>query len=42
VVVLRYLMDWEERDIASALGIPRGTVKSRLNRAMAKLRKDLT
>jgi RNA polymerase sigma-70 factor (ECF subfamily) len=42
VVVLRYLLDWPEDEIAESLGIPRGTVKSRLNRAMSKLRKELT
>lgn len=42
VVVLRYLLDWPEREIAESLGIPRGTVKSRLNRAMSKMRKELT
>ncbi|MEN8115101.1 MAG: SigE family RNA polymerase sigma factor [Actinomycetota bacterium] len=42
VVVLRYLLDWSEEDVANTLEIPRGTVKSRLNRAMAKLRKELS
>jgi DNA-directed RNA polymerase specialized sigma24 family protein len=42
VVVLRYLLDWPESEIAESLGIARGTVKSRLNRAMSKLRKELT
>ncbi len=42
VVVLRYLLDWSEEDVALALEIPKGTVKSRLNRALAKLRKDLS
>lgn len=42
VVVLRYLLDWPEDEIAECLGIPRGTVKSRLNRTIAKLRKELT
>lgn len=42
VVVLRYLLDWPESAIAESLGIPRGTVKSRLNRALSKLRKELT
>lgn len=41
VVVLRYLLDLSEVEIAERLGIPRGTVKSRLSRAMAKLRKEL-
>ncbi len=42
IVVLRYLLDWSEEDVAEALGIPKGTVKSRLNRALANLRKDLS
>jgi RNA polymerase sigma factor (sigma-70 family) len=37
VVVLRYFMDWSLEDIAAGLKIPVGTVKSRLNRAHAKL-----
>jgi DNA-directed RNA polymerase specialized sigma24 family protein len=37
VVVLRYFMDWSLEDIAAGLRIPVGTVKSRLNRAHAKL-----
>ena len=42
VVVARLLLDMSETDTAEALGVPRGTVKSRLSRALAKLRKDLT
>jgi len=42
IVVLRYLLDWSEEDVAEALDIPKGTVKSRLNRALANLRKDLS
>lgn len=38
VVVLRYLFDWSVRDVGAALGIPDGTVKSRLHRALAILR----
>ena len=34
VVVLR-LLDWSEGDIAAALEVPAGTVKSRLNRALS-------
>ena len=37
VVVLRYYLDWSVADIATALGIPAGTVKSRLHRALATL-----
>lgn len=42
VVVLRYLLDWSEADIAAALDLPKGTVKSRLHRALRKLREELT
>ncbi|MGH9136902.1 MAG: RNA polymerase sigma factor [Acidimicrobiales bacterium] len=41
VVVCRYLLDWSVEDTARALGISPGTVKSRLNRALAKLRHEL-
>lgn len=41
VVVLSVLEGYPEREIAQALGIPAGTVKSRLARAKAKLRDDL-
>ena len=41
VVVLRYYADWRLEDIAAALEIPLGTVKSRLNRAHAKLESTL-
>ena len=36
-VVLRYYLDWSERQIAEALNIAPGTVKSRLNRALNRL-----
>ena len=42
VVVLRFLLDMSEADTAEALGIPKGTVKSRLNRALASLRVELS
>lgn len=42
VVVLRYLLDWSKDDVALALDIPNGTVKSRLHRALRTLRKELT
>lgn len=42
VVVLRYVLDWSESEIAAALGIPRGTVKSRLHRALAHLREEMS
>jgi RNA polymerase sigma-70 factor (ECF subfamily) len=34
VVVLRYLLDYTPGEIADALGVPRGTVNSRLRRAL--------
>ena len=37
VIVLRYYADWSLDDIAHALDIPQGTVKSRLNRALSRL-----
>ncbi|MBN1528481.1 MAG: RNA polymerase sigma factor [Thermoleophilaceae bacterium] len=37
VVVLRYLLDWTPGEIARALSIPRGTVNSRLRRALDRL-----
>lgn len=41
VVVLSVLEGYAEREVAQALGIPAGTVKSRLARAKAKLRDEL-
>jgi len=41
VVVLRFLFDWSVREVGTALGIPEGTVKSRLHRAVAQLREVL-
>ncbi|MGJ6979652.1 SigE family RNA polymerase sigma factor [Aestuariimicrobium soli] len=38
VIVLRYLEDLSEADTATALGIPRGTVKSTCSRALDRLR----
>jgi RNA polymerase sigma-70 factor (sigma-E family) len=40
VVVLRYYVDLSERQTAEILGIPAGTVKSRLSRALAQLSED--
>lgn len=42
VVVLRLVEDWSERDVAQALGIAPGTVKSRLSRALARLKEELS
>jgi RNA polymerase sigma-70 factor (ECF subfamily) len=37
VIVCRYLLELSERETAAVLGVPKGTVKSRLNRAKAEL-----
>jgi RNA polymerase sigma-70 factor (ECF subfamily) len=42
VVVARYLLDLSESATAQALGIPEGTVKSRLSRALAQLKEVLS
>ena len=41
VVACRYFLDLSEADTAAALGIRRGTVKSRLSRALARLREEV-
>lgn len=41
VVMLRLVEDWSERQVAEALGIAPGTVKSRLSRALDRLRVEL-
>jgi len=41
VLVLRYYLDYEYQDIAKALDLPDGTVKSRLYRGMAALKEIL-
>lgn len=41
VVTCRYLLDLGEEETATALGWPRGTVKSRLSRALRRLRARL-
>jgi RNA polymerase sigma-70 factor (ECF subfamily) len=41
VLVLRYYLDLSQEEIASALGVRLGTVKSRLHRALAYLRAEL-
>lgn len=38
VITLRYFQNLGEAELADALGCPRGTVKSRLHRAVARLR----
>jgi RNA polymerase sigma factor (sigma-70 family) len=42
VVVARYLLDMSESATAQALGIPEGTVKSRLSRALDELKEVLS
>ena len=38
VITARYFLDLSEAESAELLGLPRGTVKSRLSRALARLR----
>jgi len=40
-IVLRYLCDLPEADVAKALGVSAGTVKTHLHRALASLRADI-
>lgn len=42
VLVLRYYLDYSERDIATALGISQGAVKSHASRGAASLRQTLS
>nr|WP_275263797.1 sigma-70 family RNA polymerase sigma factor [Jiangella asiatica] len=41
VVACRYFLDLDEQETATVLGWPRGTVKSRLHRALRRLEADL-
>lgn len=42
LISYRYLLDLSESEIAAIIGRPRGTVKSRLSRALDRLRSSLT
>jgi RNA polymerase sigma factor (sigma-70 family) len=42
VISLRWFAEQGEVEMAAALGVPRGTVKSRLSRAMVRLREVMT
>jgi DNA-directed RNA polymerase specialized sigma24 family protein len=41
VIAYRWLLDLSEAEMADALDVPPGTVKSRLSRAMTKLRTEI-
>ena len=41
VIALRYFLELSEAEMAAALGCAKGTVKSRLSRAVARLRNEL-
>ena len=41
VVVLRYFAELSTAEVAEALDVPEGTVKSRLHRALGRLREEL-
>ena len=42
VIGCRYLLELSEAETAVALGVPRGTVKSRLSRALGRLRATMS
>lgn len=42
VVIARYLLDMSEAEMAEVFSTPKGTIKSRLHRALETLRKDLS
>ena len=41
VIVLRYLLDFSEAEVAAALGVSQGSVKTHLHRGVAALRKSV-
>jgi RNA polymerase sigma-70 factor (ECF subfamily) len=41
VIALRWFVELDEASMAAALNVPRGTVKSRLSRAMSRLRDEV-
>ena len=41
IVLMRYVLELSQSEMATALGRPAGTVKSRLSRALLRLRKEL-
>jgi RNA polymerase sigma-70 factor (ECF subfamily) len=41
VIACRYLLELSEAETAATLGVRRGTVKSRLSRALDKLREEV-
>ena len=42
LIAFRYFLEMSEQDVAAALNIPLGTVKSRLHRTLARLREIIT
>jgi RNA polymerase sigma-70 factor (ECF subfamily) len=38
LIALRYFLELPEAEVAQALNVPRGTIKSRLHRTLARLR----